>query len=51
MTLTEIIDTLKSNFNLSKVTIAFEKTMSFYNESDNASKENDINNTIQRFCW
>jgi len=47
MTLTEIIDTLKSNFNLSKVTIAFEKTMSFYNESDNASKENDIGKGLE----
>jgi hypothetical protein len=42
MTLTEIIGTLKTNFNPSKVLISFEKTMGFYNESDNASKENDI---------
>ena len=47
MTLTEIIDTLKSKFNLSKVIIAFEKTMSFYNESDNASKGNDIGTGLE----
>ena len=39
MTLTEIIDTLKFNFNPSKVIISFEKTMGFYNESDNVQKE------------
>jgi putative ABC transport system ATP-binding protein len=42
MTFTEMIDTIKTNFNLSKVIISFEKTMGFYNESDNASKGNNI---------
>jgi len=42
MTLTEIIDTLKTNLNHSKVIISFEKTMGLYNESDNASMGNDM---------
>jgi putative ABC transport system ATP-binding protein len=42
MTLTEIIDTLKTNLNSSKVIISFEKTMDLYNESVNSSKGNDI---------
>jgi putative ABC transport system ATP-binding protein len=47
MTLTEIIDTLKTNFSPSKVIISFEKTMGFYNESDNASKGNDIGKGLE----
>jgi putative ABC transport system ATP-binding protein len=47
MTLTEIIDTLKTNFSPSKVIISFEKTMGFYNESNNASKGNDIGKGLE----
>jgi putative ABC transport system ATP-binding protein len=47
MALTEIIDTLKFNFNPSKVIISFEKTMGFYNESDNASKGNNIRKGLE----
>ncbi len=47
MTLTEIIDTLKTNLNPSKVIISFEKTMGLYNESDNASKGNDIGKDLE----
>ncbi|HEY3362559.1 MAG TPA: ABC transporter ATP-binding protein [Methanosarcina sp.] len=47
MTLTEIIDTLKFNFNPSKVIISFEKTIGFYNESDNASKGNNIRKGLE----
>ena len=47
MTLTEIIDTLKTNLNPSKVIISFEKTMGLYNESDNASKGNNIEKDLE----